>query len=198
MLFAVSYCYGSNCDNDYSEMLFATQLMGAVASEAPGLATFMNTMNGILGRALGDDGSCLLKEVDYRIDEKIAKDRAKDAILFLRSIMQSIRDSTGCSDSHTPERCIESMKNTYTTWERLRNDMKLNHYLHFDTAFKDDGFDDPALYEPFVLYGQLELMLHSILYDLCGRDRASSVPHCNRDKMRENKNSFKRYGYVIL
>jgi len=69
--------------------------------------------------------------------------------------------------------------------------MKVDHYLHFDTAFQDESFDDPALYEPFVLYGQLELMLNTILYDLCGRNGASSVPDCNNHKMRENKNNFK-------
>ena len=101
------------------------------------------------------------------------------------------------------------MKYTYTTVEGLRNRMKNFHHMHFDTAFTDDSFDDPALYEPFVLYGQLELMLNTILYDFCGKilsfgfvakisgDSGTDSSRCDWYKMRENKNSLKRYVYIL-
>jgi len=173
-------------------VLFATQLIGAVLSETKVAPTITNTTNVIYGRYLGDDGSCLLKEVDYRIQDQLAKERAKDAILFLKGTVRDIRDSTGCSDNSTPQRCVESMKSltTYPKWEELRNHMKRNRYKHFDLAFKEDSFDDPALYEPFVLYGQLELLLNSILYNVCGKNGTFSS-QCDWNEIRENKNSFK-------
>ena len=196
ILFTCGYCNGSNCVDSYSDMLTVTQSIGALATEVPVISTVVNTINVALG--LGGGDSCLLQAVDYRIQQQSAKDRARDAILSLRGVVQSISDSSGCKNDRTPERCIESIKNSYTMWEGLRLHLFIDHHRNFDIAFNDDSFDDPALYAPFVLHGQLELMLSTILYELCGRNETSSVRACNRDKMRDNKTKFKRYRYILL
>jgi len=215
ILFAIDYCNGSNCDEDYAKLIStiqeATGIIGTAATEIPYAATIMNSINFILGKFFGDDGSCLLKEVDYRIEKHSAKVKVKQAVLFLRGIAQSIRDKAGCNDNHTAMRCIKSLKNSYTWMENLRLDLKTDHYKYFDVALKEDEFDDPALYTPFVLYGQLEHELNDILWDLCGSegtyighhignwssdaggigDSVNNNPECNLDKIRENKNSIK-------
>jgi len=227
VLFAIDYCNGSNCDDYYAQLMSQIKkwqgASGAAATEVPGVATIINTINVILDNtlgALGDDGSCLLKEVDYRIEKHSAKVKAKETVLFLRGIAQRIRDKAGCNDDQTAMRCLKSLKNSYTWMERLRHRLATDHYKHFDVALEEDEFDDPALYGPFVLYGQLELMLNDILYDLCGNGATyskctsdfnifnpaipsfscipmlndsvlRSTPECNFDKISENKNTFK-------